>query len=307
MLRRAHSVIGTKIHALDGNLGHVDDFYFDDLKWIVRYMIVRTGSWFADKHVMLSPSAIRDVVWEEPAVYVDLTQEQIKNSPDLDLEKPVTREQEMELVRHYQWPSYWAGGPAGAIDPVAANMGIGAMGVPGMGVLPSASILPPDRPAHGLSDHPGHIINDISSTGVSDTELLNSDIANSGESKTDAELRRAAQAKGLHHYLRGVKEVTGYHIAATDGEIGHVDDFFIDEEKWQIQYILVDTSNWLPGRKVLISPQWIRDIVWDDSQVRVNVTREQIKNSPDYDPRETVERTYEGKLHQHYGFPPYWA
>ncbi len=301
MLRRAYSVIDTKIHALDGDLGHIDDFYFDDLKWIVRYIIVRTGSWFSEKHVMLSPSAIRDVIWEEPAVYVDLTQEQIKKSPDLDLEKPVTREQEMELVKHFQWPSYWSGAPY-AVDAIGVNRGLGATGLPAMGVPPTG-ILPADRPSTGLPDH---IANDISSTGVSDTELLNMESTGRGETKTDTEIRRAAQAKGLHS-LHGVKKVTGYHIAATDGEIGHVEDFFVDEENWQIQYLLIDTSNWLPGRKVLISPQWIDEFVWEDSQVRVNATREQIKSSPEYNPGATLDRSYEGKLHQHYGFPPYWA
>jgi hypothetical protein len=287
MLRKAHGLIGTKIHAVDGNMGHVDDFYFDDLDWIVRYMIVRTGSWFAEKQVMLSPSVIREVAWEEEALYVDLTQDQVKESPDLDLEKPVTREQEMELARYYRWPSYWLGAPTG----VAAT-GIPAAGIPPMSI-----------PTTGV---PSHIANDITSTGISDADVSNRE-ANTGETKTEAELRRAAQAQGLHHYVHGVKEVTGYHIAATDGEIGHVDDFFIDEENWQIHYLLIDTGNWLPGRKVLISPNWITAIVWEDSEVRVNVAREQVKNSPEYDPRGAVDRRYESDLHMHYGFPPYWV
>jgi len=302
MLRRAHSLIGFKLHALDGNIGHVEDFYFDDLKWTVRYMIARTGSWFSEKHVMLSPAAIRDVVWDEEAIYVDMTQEQIKKSPDLDLEKPVTREQEMELARYYQWPSYWLGGPVGTVDVTAANASFAATSVPGAGVAPL--MIPPAGPTTPTISE--HIANDISSTGISEEGLVNREVANSPEMKTEAELERAAQAGGLHHYLRGVKEVTGYHIAASDGEIGHVDDFFIDEANWQIQYLLVDTSNWLPGRKVLISPNWIANIVWDDARVHVRATREQVKSSPEYDPRETVERAYEGRLHEHYGWRPYW-
>jgi uncharacterized protein YrrD len=303
MLHRAHSLIGVKLHALDGDIGHIDDFYFDDLKWTVRYMIVRTGSWFSEKHVMLSPSAVRDVVWDEHAVYVDLTQEQIKTSPDLDLEKPVTREQEMELARYYQWPTYWLGSPVGVVDTPAANMGLATTAVPGYGVAPMG--IPPATPSTPRISE--HIANDIFSTGVSEEGLVNREVANSPELKTEAEVQRAAQAEGLHHYLRGVKEVTGYHIAASDGEIGHVEDFFIDEESWRIEYLLVDTRNWLPGRKVLISPNWIDSIVWEDSQVRVRASREQVKSSPEYEPRETVERAYEGRLHEHYGFPPYWA
>jgi len=295
--------MGVKIHATDGELGHIDDFYFDDQFWTVRYMIVRTGSWFSEKRVMLSPSAIRDVVWEEQAVYVDLTQAQIKKSPDLDLQKPVTREQEMELVRHYNWPSYWSGGPIGTMGAYSAGTGIGmtgmpALGVPPMGVAPVGS---------SVTDVPSHIANDISSTGVVDTELQNREIANDPEIKAETELQRGAHAEGLQGELHSIKEVTGYHIAATDGEIGHVDDFFIDEESWKIQYLLVDTSNWLAGRNVLIATSWITEFLWEDSQVRVKATREQIKSSPEYDPRETVDRAYEGRLHTHYGYPPYWV
>jgi len=298
MLRKAHSLIGNKIHAVDGDMGHVDDFYFEDNDWIVRYMIVRTGPWFFGKHVMLSPTVIRDLAWDEGTLFVDLTQEQIKNSPDLDLAKPVTREQEMELARYYQWPTYWLGAPAGAVDAPAANMGLAATGVPAMGIPPA------DIATTGV---PSYLANDISNTGIASAGQSNMDIANTEETKVEAELRRAAQAKGLLHYLRGVKEVTGYHIEATDGEIGHVEDFFIDEENWQIQYLLVDTGNWLPGRKVLISPDWITDIIWADSQVQVNATREQVKNSPEFDPRGAVDRHYETALYGHYGFPPYWV
>jgi hypothetical protein len=297
MLRQVHRLIGNKISALDGDMGHVDDFYFDDLKWVVRYMIVRTGSWFVGKDVMLSPSAIRDLAWEEKAIFVDLTREQIKQGPDLDLAKPVTREQEMELARHYQWPSYWLNGPAGVTAPAAATVGLDATGIPALGI--GATGLP-------TTGTTSHLENDISNTGMADIGQANQEIANSSETKVEAELARAAQAKGLHHYLRGVKEVTGYHIEAADGAIGRVEDFFVDEENWRIYYLLLDTNNWLPGGKVLIAPDWISDISWSDSIVRVNATREQVKNSPEFDPKGPVDRHYETTLYGHYGFPPYW-
>jgi sporulation protein YlmC with PRC-barrel domain len=303
MLRRAQTLIGTKIHAVDGELGQIDDLYFDDLKWTVRYMIVRTGSWFSEKRVMLSPSAIRDVVWEQRAVYVDLTEAQIKKSPDLDLEKPVTREQELELVRHYQWPSYWLGSSASGVGGYTPGMSIGMMGIPAFGV-PPMGVVPIGS---GSPNVPDHIANDISSTGVSDTGLLNQDEANTPEEVVDRELTRAAQAEGLHGELHGVQEITDYHLAATDGEIGRVEDFFIDEETWKVQYFLVDTSNWLSGRKVLVATDWITDIVWADSQVRVNATIEQIESSPDYDPNSVLDRRYEATLYNHYGYPPYWG
>jgi hypothetical protein len=105
--------------------------------------------------------------------------------------------------------------------------------------------------------------------------------------------------------LESTSEVTGFDIQATDGEIGHVEDFILDDADWMIRYVIVDTRNWLPGRKVLISPKWLREVHWAEKKVSVDMTRESIKNSPEYVP-ETLDRDYEMQLHRHYDFPPYW-
>jgi hypothetical protein len=177
-------------------------------------------------------------------------------------------------------------------------MGLAAAGVPALGIAPMGV---PTRAV------PSHLANDISNTDIADNGRSSTDIANNEETKVAAELRRAAQAKGLDYALRGVREVTGYHIKANGDGIGHVEDFFIDEGNWQIYYLLVDTGNWLPGRKVLISPDWITDISWSDSQVRINATREQVQNSPEFDPDGGMNRKYESALYKHYGLPPYWV
>jgi hypothetical protein len=106
--------------------------------------------------------------------------------------------------------------------------------------------------------------------------------------------------------LRSLKEVTGYHIQATDGEIGHVADFLIDDHVWVLNYIVVDTRNWLPGRKLLISPQWASAFSWSRHKVFFDLSKEKIENSPEYNPAEPPDRKYEGLLYDYYGFPPYW-
>lgn len=107
-------------------------------------------------------------------------------------------------------------------------------------------------------------------------------------------------------HLRSTDEVTGYHIAALDGEIGHVDDFLLDDITWALRYMVVDTRNWLPGRKVLVSPQWAESIHWVDGKVAVNLDRNAIKNSPEFDPLKPIKRQYEIELHKHYGHPLSW-
>jgi hypothetical protein len=112
--------------------------------------------------------------------------------------------------------------------------------------------------------------------------------------------------KGENH-LRSLNEICGYHIQARDGSIGHVEDLIVDDEHWWMTYVIVDTKNWLPGRKVLISPAWVREFAWADRRVVVDMTREQIKESPKYDPSAPVNRAYEEQLYDYYGRPAYWA
>ena len=87
---------------------------------------------------------------------------------------------------------------------------------------------------------------------------------------------------------------------ATDGEVGNVEDFVIDDRNWKIDFMIVDTGKWFPGKKVIISPKWIKEIKWDTSTVIVNVSVENIKNSPEYDPNKPISEVYESKLHNHY-------
>jgi hypothetical protein len=104
-------------------------------------------------------------------------------------------------------------------------------------------------------------------------------------------------------HLRSTREVTGYRVQATDGEIGHVSDFIVDTEAWSVRFMIVDTRNWLPGRKVLIAPQWAEELDWSEFRAVVAMDRETIENSPPYDPSEPVNREYETQLYDHYGRP----
>jgi hypothetical protein len=107
-------------------------------------------------------------------------------------------------------------------------------------------------------------------------------------------------------HLRSIREVSGYSIRALDGNIGHVEDFIFDDMTWILRYMVIDTRNWLPGRKVLISLEWIKDIDWATNDVSVAMTCDSIKNSPEFDPSEPVNRGYETQLYDYYGRPRYW-
>jgi len=116
-----------------------------------------------------------------------------------------------------------------------------------------------------------------------------------------------ASAKQQDRHLRSGREVTGYAIEATDGWLGHVDDFLMDDETWTLRYMVVDTGGWWSGKKVLVAPAWIREIDWTSSRVIVDLERDVIKQAPPFDPSRPVGRAYEEELYAYYGRPPYWA
>ena len=107
-------------------------------------------------------------------------------------------------------------------------------------------------------------------------------------------------------HLRSTQTVSSYPIAATDGDLGHVDDFIVDDEIWAIRYMVIATRNWWPGKKVIVAPEWIESVDWRDSKVHVALTREAIQGSPEFTESTLISREYENQLYRYYGHPPYW-
>lgn len=245
MQRSVNSLIGYKISALDGELGKVNEFLFDDLTWSIRYLVVKTGGWASKRMAIIPRSALGVIDWESQTFKVNLTVEQVRNSPDIETQRTVFRQHEIELLNHYGLPIYWGDGRYD--DNINA--------------IPLASS------------------NDVKKIKNNDNSInkLNDD-----------------------PHLRNTKIVAGYHIHAIDGKIGHVEDYIVDDEKWNICSLIIDTHNWLPGRKVLILPLWIYRIDWEENIVYVNLSKEKIENSPEFNPAESVNQEYERELIKHY-------
>ena len=119
--------------------------------------------------------------------------------------------------------------------------------------------------------------------------------------KTRVPGRADAQSKEGDPHLRSIATITGYQIHASDGEIGHVEDFLVDDAGWNIRYIKVDTRNWWPGKRVLISPYSVREIDWSGRLMHISVNRQRVKDSPPYDPCITIDGAYEEKFLTYYG------
>ena len=244
MLRNFDELKKYALLATDGKIGRVIDCYFDDQGWAVRYLVVDTGLWLTNRKVLISPIAVGrlddSADDENQTVSVGLTMEQIKNSPDIDTDKPVSRQHENDYIGYYGYPGYWGGA-----------------GLWGVGMYP-----------------------DLMMEGYANNTLP------SESSEREKELRLAHQAESRRAsediHLRSCKEVIGYQVHATDGDVGHVSGMLVDEQSWAIGYLIVDTGHWWSGHKVLIAPHWIEVIQWGEKNVTVSLTRQEVKDAPHY-------------------------
>lgn len=251
MLRSVTDLKHATIGATDGEIGDVKDVYFDDQQWTLRYLIVDTGRWLPGRKVLITPLAISGNDWSVPRIDLSLTRDQIQRSPDIDTDKPVSRQHESSYFELYGYPMYWT-------EPVMWTQ-----------------LAQPDG-----ADTPTRM-----DSSTADREATR---AQHEREKADPTLRSAAN-------------VSGYHVEATDGSIGHVADFLFDEASWALRYFVIDTRNWLPGRHVLISVDWIERVSWRERKAFVNLSRDAIRSSPDYDSEIGLTRDGEVQLYRHYG------
>jgi hypothetical protein len=123
-------------------------------------------------------------------------------------------------------------------------------------------------------------------------------------SRDRALIEAGAAAETVDSHLHSTWTVIGYRLEAIDGEIGHIDDFLVDES-WAIRYAVVHTSNWWFGNKVLIAPEWMTEVRWSDSRVAVDMTRQAVRQGPPYDPRH-LDRQWEMDHYAHHRRRGYW-
>jgi hypothetical protein len=252
------------IHATDGVVGHVRGVYFDDESWVVRYLVVDTGGWFANRKVLISPMSVTHVNRLERSLSVSITRQQVKDSPDIDTDKPISRQHESGYLGYYGYPYYWGRG-----------------GFWGQGSFPSLLL---NVSEHGMAQSDG-------SDAIERTQSM-------GE---------VGFEPGDDSHLRSCEAVTDYRIEATDGDLGHVKGFVMEEGTWAIRYLIVHTSEWWLGHDVLVATRWIKKVSWLDSSVSVGLTRQVVKASPVYDTARQIDREHEMDIFKHYKKTGYWT
>jgi sporulation protein YlmC with PRC-barrel domain len=226
MLRSVKQLIGDKLGASDGEIGHVKDFYFDDHNWAVRYLVADTGSWLPGRQVLISPHALGRLDQAGNILRVSLTRKQIEDSPSIETHKPVSRQHEEEYYRYYGWPYYWLGG--------------GLWGLSGFPILEAQQAPFP----------------------------------------MEQSIAPGPQPQPADAHLRSTQAVSGYHVKARDGTIGHVCDFMMDPQSWAIDQLVVKTGHRLSGQEVLVPTDQVDRISYEESAVFVNLTVAAVEQCP---------------------------
>lgn len=222
MLRSMRDLEGFTLVAIDGDIGDVSDFYFDNEAWVIRYLVVETGSWLFGGQVLISPFSIGLPDWASRRLPINVEKQEVT-----DILESEHNRRAIAAAEHRPAVESWA---------IAA---------------------PTQEPTDDQS-------------------------------------------------LRSCRALIGCHIKATDGDIGHVDDVLINEDTWAIQYLVVNTSHWWHGHKVLIAPEWIAEVSWPDRIVAVDLEQAAVRKSPHYESTQQLNREREEALYEHYGRVAYW-
>lgn len=209
MLHDLETLTGAAVIATDGEMGSVRNFLFDDLSWTIRYLVVDVGRWLTRRAVVLAITAVEHPDWVKKTFHVGVTKEQVRHSPDVATEKPVSRQQEIAMQEYFGWPIYWADSELGP-----------------------ASSIPAGR------KYPVHTSEDP--------------------------------------HLRSAWDLAGYEVWTTDGEMGRVEGFIMNDASWHIGYLDVKAGDWLHSRSVLVPTRWVNSVSWADHRVNLHHTQKRI-------------------------------
>jgi uncharacterized protein YrrD len=245
---------GHRLRAIDKDIGSVEDFYFDDRLWKVRYLVVDTGNWLPGRKVLIGPEVVEGGSREDHVLPVSLTSTAIEDSPGIESDLPFSLQKERELRTFFQWREYWDD------EIFIQSPGYTQLGVPG---------------AEAVELSPHHQV-------------------------------KAPSTLHENQHLRSANEIQGYFIHATNGDLGHVDDFLVTGSSWEIRYLVVDTRNWIPGKKVLVSPKWVSSVDWRNNLITIKLTREKIQGSPEYFSHTAFSKEDELNLSDYYDSPYNW-
>lgn len=247
MYQRLNDLMQYGVRSADGMIGTIHDFYFDDETWSVRYAVINLDPSLGARDILVSTAVFETILPLEGVITTSLTPEKARNSPEIDTEQPITRQQESDLSSYYLVPEYW---------------------IPNTG--------------YGLG------VGDLSAVPMVDLE---------------ADLQEQQERQENDHepdsHLYSTMSLLGFHILTGQNEdIGVVEDFLLDEEDWDIDFLVADVGSWLENRKIILSPDWVERFSRVQSLLFVDLDRQSIEASPEF--TGDLDATYIHELYVHY-------
>lgn len=246
MLRSVEDLERYAIQGRDGEVGRVRDVYFDDTSWVVRYLSVEAGPWLFHRPLLIPPSVTGPADWTGKVLALALTRDEVRRDPRQYTPKPVPRQLRMGFIGPPGFP-YQSAGPG------------------------SWSAADRTVPATSVSAGRSDLRSSLSS--AEGNGLFHADDRAAAQSPVDAD-----------PHLHSGNAIRQCRIRALDGIAGQVRGMLIEENAWVVRFLIVATSEVGDEEQVLIASPWILDVEWSDALIRVDLTREQIKESTNYVP-----------------------
>lgn len=246
MLGSALEYFDCSLEAFDGEIGSVQDLYFDEPLWTVRYLLARPTDWYENRPALLSAIILRPAPGAR-RIAAELNLDQLKSGPAIGTVREISRTEEALLHDHHGWPYYWQ--------------------------------------TRGSSVQGTHNV----------TELKHKGVVNHQEYGPEGQ------------NLRSMKEMVGCRLHASEGEIGNIVDLMVDGGSWRIRYLVVDiASSWF-SKKILVSPDWVIGVDWIDRKVVVELSTDEVKNSPEPHEGDPIEHESEHRLNALWALPTYFS
>ena len=231
MLRSLKNLETYSIHALDGDLGKLEQLFFDDDQWLVRYLVVKTGRFFRRAKILISTQGLKKIDWPSQRFEVSLTRDQIERSPEFEIDQPPPRFKEIEYFNYYRWPYYWT------------NAGI-------WGVAPMESI---PSEMHQTDPH-----------------------------------------------LRSTQSALECKVQASGSTLGKVLDLLVDDDRWTVKYLVIDTGMLRESKTMLIPTDQVAEIDWASRLVSLDLPLDFVVKSPVYYPMAPHTRDFEQRMRDYY-------
>lgn len=280
MIWKSNQLLDCLYYAIDGYIGPCRDLYFDDQQWVLRYFVLETSNTGTARD-LISPFSIGKINSREKEIHIALTSRKIKNSPEFNINLPISRQHEIALRRYYEWPEYW-----GQDAEIETNL---VKGIDEPILLSDVS-----RPIEGQIDSPD------SDLILSDTteEVLPEEPVE--DEFLEAEFGRPEEEIQYSTVLRSVLEIEGYRVQTFNGDHSSIAELLIEDTDWDIKYLVVNLQNSHIAEYVLLTLHFVKEIDWGSSRIFVTLSQEQLENAPRYSPSQEIDTEYERKVFRYY-------